>query len=494
MELRPRWCARATLLALLAAPLTVLVQAPTTAQAAVCNTSNHVRGDVNSDGVADLAVGVPFYDGGIGAVDLALSNGVRLFVQPQLYGQAASTPEHFFGHSVVLDDINSDGCDDLLVGAPGAGSGGKVYVFTSNGSSLAHSFTINSPTSGASFGSSLASFDNGNRLAIGAPDASPSGVAAAGAVYVGVFNSAGTSLGSMVALHQNSSGVPGANEVGDRFGRVLAATGRTVIVGAPEEAVGSRTAAGSVTFLTIGGPGTTLLRAKAVTQDTTGVPGTAESSDRCGAAVAAQDTWIAFGCPGESIGTDTRTGQVQPLLYFEDTAAITVRPAIHQDSPNIPGTNEDNDRFGSALAIGLRTHDQVTAIIGAPGEAVGSVGSAGAVTFVRLNASETSRTATSVTENSTGVPDVAQVGDRFGASVTIRPGDLDDGEGLIDAVAIGAPGENMGSQQDVGSVFISPDSNGPWNQLVFETSPSGMDLPDEAMFGSHLGSPGASAP
>jgi hypothetical protein len=88
-------------------------------------------GDVNGDGRDDWLVGGPrndfagtdagrayFFEGSVvpdGTADLVLN------------GAAASD---FFGTSLgTAGDVNGDGYDDVIVGAPGAGTGGKAYVF-----------------------------------------------------------------------------------------------------------------------------------------------------------------------------------------------------------------------------------------------------------------------------------------------------------------------------------------------------------------------------
>ncbi|HEX9709142.1 MAG TPA: hypothetical protein VGB42_04145, partial [Candidatus Thermoplasmatota archaeon] len=82
-------------------------------------------GDLNGDGDGDLAVGAPGTSkayvllGGIAASSLAVDVSF------------AGLPDTRFGHSVSLEgDVNGDGFDDLLVGAPLAnGTAGASYAF-----------------------------------------------------------------------------------------------------------------------------------------------------------------------------------------------------------------------------------------------------------------------------------------------------------------------------------------------------------------------------
>ncbi len=92
-------------------------------------------------------------------------------------------------------------------------------------------------------------------------------------------------------IHQDSPDVPGAGEAYDGFGASVS-TGdinkdgyADVAVGAPGEALGSAKNAGMVTVLFGSASGLTTKGAKNYTQNTAGVPGTAETWDRFGSAV-----------------------------------------------------------------------------------------------------------------------------------------------------------------------------------------------------------------
>lgn len=482
--------------------LSALAAAAGPAHALSCNAANHVLGDLDSDGIADVVVGVPEYDDARGAVDISFSTGVRKFLTVDMLGLPASAPGDRFGAAVAVHDLDMNGCDDLVVGAPGRNSSaGAVYLARGVPSSdLSGGRVEYSPVAHGSFGASLAILApehwNGSeyvrsdqQLVVGAPTADDSGRSEAGAVYVYQMMAGDDTLSDVVKLTQNSAGVPGTSESFDRWGTVLAGWKRTIAVGAPDEAVGTRAGAGAVTFLTSTRANPVTFAGVGITQDSAGVPGTAEAGDHFGASLAMLAGYVAIGTPDENLGTARDTGVVQLGRYTEGTRTFTATRALSQDSAGIPGSNESGDHFGAAVALVNNLHEQTSVAIGAPGENVGSVVDAGAVTLVRVNGTPTLPGIT-LTQNSAGIPDIVQAGDRFGAALGALPGDLDDGEGMIDGLAIGAPGEDLGAISDPGAVTFTRGLP-TWHQLVLEDT--GGPIPAEVGFGSVLAAPGATA-
>jgi hypothetical protein len=189
-------------------------------------------GDFNGDHCADLAVGVPDHGSprpgadGTGAVYLYYGSPGGLRPGPALgvrdLGRKPGTDR--FGAALEVGDLDRDGRDDLVVGAPGLTGGGGVAVF-SHGQRAGRFITqrtswVGQKTSQTDgFGSALAigNFDGGRRreLAVGAPG---DGDEASGAVTV-LDPAAHRSR----RVTQDSRGVSGVPERYDKFGAAVAA-------------------------------------------------------------------------------------------------------------------------------------------------------------------------------------------------------------------------------------------------------------------------------
>lgn len=115
-------------------------------------------GDIDGDGVPDFMVGAR----------LASPNGMMFAGSAYTFSGATGAliwrldgeeEGHYFGHSVAdAGDVNGDGFDDILVGAPSADSGssmliGKAYVFS--GATGALLFDFNGHYIGSNFGNAV---------------------------------------------------------------------------------------------------------------------------------------------------------------------------------------------------------------------------------------------------------------------------------------------------------------------------------------------------
>jgi FG-GAP repeat len=198
-------------------------------------------GDYNGDGRADLAVGAPGENTFSGVVHLLYGSAAGLTATgSQLWSQdspgVAGGAEGFdvFGGALADGDFNADGRADLAVGAWGENSAaGVVHVLygsaaglTATGSQLWSQDSpgvAGGPEGADFFGQAVAAGDfDGDahaELAVGAPGENNS----AGVVHVLRGSAARLTATGSQLWSQDSPGVAGTAEGGDRFGDTLAA-------------------------------------------------------------------------------------------------------------------------------------------------------------------------------------------------------------------------------------------------------------------------------
>ncbi len=241
--------------------------------------------------------------------------------------------------------------------------------------------------------------------------------------------------------------VAGSDSSISGFGQSLATSGGTVAVGAPYARVRGHNGAGAVRLYTPdAGEPSRLVQRLVLTQNSPGVPGTAEAGDHFGAALAMRGGRLAIGAPGESDGRIRNAGLVQPIRWNEANGSYSAPRAISQNTAGVPGSNETGDYFGSHLAIGrgLTANGSWDIVIGAA-EAHGKLKYAGAVTVANFTAARYR----GYTQATRGVPGTREAWDLFGAvGVSV-------GSSGVDTVLIGAPGEDHGRVTDVGYAIRS---------------------------------------
>lgn len=128
-------------------------------------------GDINGDGFSDLIVGAHLYDkaqNNEGAVMIwhGSASGLDTAVASSLY---SAQPESAFGYAVsAAGDVDGDGYDDILVGAPhydnGQSEEGVAFLFkgTPNGISKIASNILETDQADAGFGASVSSAGDAN--------------------------------------------------------------------------------------------------------------------------------------------------------------------------------------------------------------------------------------------------------------------------------------------------------------------------------------------
>lgn len=275
----------------------VAVSAPAHAQACTPGTDS----DFDGDGVADLAIGDPdaTVNGQVraGWVHIAYGDGgTQTITQNHIPDNDNGAGERF-GFAMATTDWNGDGCTDLFIGAP--------FEKWSNNT-----------------------------------------VAEAGVVVFIPGSSAGLDTANAETWAQNSLG-GWANEAGDRFGWSLAA-GTSIdgmpflVAGSPGEGVNAGEQSGMVLYITP-------TWAKAVHQDTDGVPGDSETGDLYGYAVAASASGFAIGGPGEGLDGHAYVGTVHLFAHAESEATPPLIVAWDQGTDGISGARENGDMYGFSL-------------------------------------------------------------------------------------------------------------------------------------------------
>jgi hypothetical protein len=352
-------------------------------------------------------VGIPGLDGDRGAVEVSFDGSRQVLTRDSLGLGTGSSGDRFGAAlSGLYAGYGSDGdfCLDLAVGAPGADGGGAVYVLRGSpqGFTAGYRLGLERPVAGDEFGAAVSA---GHAVWVGAPGRDIGRATDAGAVAV--FEAGATAGRALLVVDQGSLvGFPGAPEVGDRFGEILSTTfGASiprfgeenldgVFVGVPHEDVGVARDAGMVVKILYG----------------------------------------PFDLPGEP-------GNFQQSTYWT------------QNTPGMPGKVEAGDLLGAAVAEHGRS-----AAFTAPGEDIGKLRDAGLVTFLIETAHEDYGDTGqyypgyAISENSRGVPGVAESGDRFGAS--LRGVTYGCGVDSTSGYAIGVPGEDRGSLRDNGRVVL----------------------------------------
>jgi FG-GAP repeat len=420
-------------------------------------------GDFNGDSRADLAIGTPGENNGVGVVHALygsptglIATGSQLWSQdtPGITGIAETGDS--FGEALTAGDFNGDSRADLAVGVPGenrlAGVAQVLYGsptgLTAAGSQL---WSQDSPgiaglaEADDQFGSALTGGDfNGDGradLAIGALGENNF----AGVVHAlyGTAASGLTASGSQL-WSQDSPGIAGVAEPFDGFGSALAAgdfngDGRAdLAIGA----LGENNGAGVVHALYgTAASGLTASGSQLWSQDSPGIAGIAETGDSFGEALTAGDfngdsrADLAIGAEGEN-----NFAGVAHALYGTAASGLTATGSQlwSQDSPGIGGVAEAGDFFGSELAAGdFNASGQADLAIAAPGE-----NNRAGVVQVLYGTAASGLTATGSqlwSQDSPGIAGVAEASDVFGEALVA--GTLSIGGAGTTSPAVTAPAQ-----------------------------------------------------
>lgn len=405
-----------------------------------------------------------------------------------------------FGASLAAGDFDGDGFDDLAIGAPGeSGASGAVtvlrgsrYGLTASGSQFWNEalVTRSSPNSNSSFGLSVVAgdFNRDGRddLAIGAPGLIVSGQDGAGGVFVLPGSAGGLTSDNYQLWHQNIAGIAGGAEAGDRFGRALAAGDFNndgmddLAIGVPGEDLGRIADAGVVNViyaasqppivaaaipnagpvsLQTAGWGLSSANDQMWHQNVAGIYGGAEAYDQFGNSLAIGDfnrdgfDDLAIGVAYEDIHyagiNRIHAGAVNVIFSRAGRLDAYRNSILHLGRSDIAGTPQghidsgytcesNGGKFGAALVSADFNGDGYDDLaIGSPGDRLGGSVRVFYGTFWGLPSWRHQYWH----QDSTGIFDQAESGDRFGSVLTA--GDFN-GDGIAD-LAIGVPRESIGS-------------------------------------------------
>lgn len=290
-----------------------------------------------------------------------------------------------FGMALAAGDVDGDGIADLAVGAPLAGNpqGGAVYVFQGGrGGPIPLGAPITPSTVGAGssaagdmFGTSIAigKFYGGtkNYVAIGAPWRSIAGLnGSRGQVTIVGWNT--LAFTSKETLDASDSGISIASGM---FGYALAAGDMTrdgiddLAVGAPAIGVGHGNVAmyyGHASFMTIAAP--------------LSITGSWGTGDRFGYALAFAKT---TGSEALAVGAPGRFGGGRAFMYLPFPSGSGYAPDEHMeyDQTLVAGqSNFSGDNFGASVAMAdLDGDGNLDMMVGAPNKTVASQTGAGQV-------------------------------------------------------------------------------------------------------------------
>ncbi|WP_309505016.1 FG-GAP-like repeat-containing protein [Streptomyces sp. KM273126] len=335
--------------------------------------------DVDGDGTADLVIGAPGEDvtgRGTDAGTVAVLRGAKGGLGTATTVANGPSASAAYGKSVTAADLTGDGETDLAIGATdevvlAPNSGARSTVFTAPMGGRAPVLTTGDFDNDGTADLAVAYWTRNqpytqSHVRLWSWEASESRLA-------NIWN---TDNAGVTALASGDFDGDGHDDLALGECREIADENIDDPCGPEENAKGGGihihygNATGGYNFGS---------RTQTLNQDTPGVYGRAEDGDRFGASLAVldwngdgRDDLIA-GAPGEAIGTRAGAGAATLLLGrsggLVDPSGEATSTAYSQNTAGVPGVTEAGDAFGTAVATGDYDHDGTPdAAIGAPGE------------------------------------------------------------------------------------------------------------------------------
>ncbi|MEU1014850.1 FG-GAP repeat protein [Streptomyces sp. NPDC005898] len=336
--------------------------------------SDTAYGDFNRDGYDDLAVAAIGEDVGTdvdgGTVQIlwgsknGLSGGTTL-------EDPRPTKHDFFGGPIQAGDFDGDGKDDLAIGSSSGAATLDVYEggFTRAGGTGRH-YTVTPP---------ILSGDSAGPFNLHSGDVNGDGK---DDLIVDGFSS-GDHYNANLWLPGSSNGItttgvqrlPGGyiTDVGDTDSDGYG----DIIIGLTwDDGIAGAHKGGSV-YVVKGKSTGPYGDSQVITQDTAGVPGSAEKGDEFGSELDLGDINgdghldLVVGTVGEDLDGVTDAGSVTVIYGAADGSGLTTAGSVllTQNTPGVPNTNEKNDFFGSDVHVDdLNDDGRGDVVIGAAGE------------------------------------------------------------------------------------------------------------------------------
>jgi hypothetical protein len=427
--------------------------------------------DFNHDGDSDFVIGLPGAGRGVGAIEVVERGHQPVIYRPGTHGIPPMPAGSRFGSTSEVFDANGDGCDDLLVSAPGlavdgvAGAGGVAVmlggprgltggpVVTQSGAGVPGTPVVDGHFGAATFAHGYSPPGGGgfpppvgNLLDVGVPGATvPSG---------GSDPSPLRQAGEVVSFYLSPKGqvVQPSNDpvetmpvptAGAHFGTAIGDD----YVTAPDASSGTLAHAGYVRIWDASYYGR-------------------KAGERLGATAsvgpASYDAdklyGLYVGAPGYRVGAHSRAGAVDRFDVEFDGPYVLDLGLTTQATHGVPGAPQTGARFGAVISVGFPVGSAFDAqvAIGAPGATVGGKRGAGRVDvnyFKLIDAGPNgyvSKGWTSDTQATRYVPGAPQSGAGFGDALSFFS--LRQSETSPLRLIIGIPGVRHAS----GQVQVTP--------------------------------------
>ncbi|MFE1291310.1 FG-GAP-like repeat-containing protein [Streptomyces sp. NPDC058751] len=294
-------------------------------------------GDFDGDGHLDLATAYETRYGPIGRSGVPARTGPLVDADVRVHAMAAG-------------DVDGDGRTDLVVSSGSWDSDGgtvpppRLQLLRGTRNGFAEGPFIAAADTVSADSVALADVDHDGRLDVvfGRSTAPGGGLVGTVRGVPGGFAERATLIG------QNTPGVPGTGESGDRFGTDVSVGDVTgdgyadVVAGMPGEDHAGRTDAGTFAVLRGSRTGLSGGAVQVFGQNTAGVPGTAENGDAFGGGTAVVGGYVVVSAPKENSGSGG-------VWVFPGTASGITAAGSVSYGPHALAAPETGARLGSAF-------------------------------------------------------------------------------------------------------------------------------------------------